>query len=180
MTAPPSPVFPLEPVDWDDPRAVELRRRMDADMTARYGGGAPSPEPAELTRKRNLALAVDPAQVRATILAVTGDGIPVGHIGLRILDGEWEVKRLIVDATVRRAGIGSALLTEVLRIAGTEGASRVILQAGDRQPEAVALYERFGFTRIPVYEPYRETMPQSICFELLLSGGSARDLGSEQ
>lgn len=153
----------LEPVAWNDPRAVELRRLMDADMAKRYGDGRK--EPPELTQKRARALSVRSADIRATLLAVRDDGAPVGHIALRMLGDEWEIKRLIVLPETRRTGVARRLLAEVEDIARRGGATRVILQAGDKQPEAVALYERVGYTRIPVYEPYRETMPWSYCFE---------------
>ncbi|MGD0062485.1 MAG: hypothetical protein ABSB76_03485 [Streptosporangiaceae bacterium] len=35
---------------------------------------------------------------------------------------------------------------------------------GDRQPEAVAAYQRAGYTPIPVFPPYAE-LPFSLCFE---------------
>jgi len=62
-------------------------------------------------------------------------------------------------------GIGRLLMAEVESIAREGGARRLVLQTGDRQPDAVALYEKIGFTRIPTYEPYVTTIPQSICFE---------------
>src|SRR3954466_494966 len=154
--------FRLERVGWDDERAVALRSLMDADMAERYGL---HDEPAELSAKRSRALAVAPGRVRATLLAVLPDGRTAGHIALRLLREEWEVKRLIVSPEARRLGIGSALLAEAERIARDAGAPRVILQAGDRQPEAVAMYRRLGYSPIPVYEPYIETMPHSLCFE---------------
>jgi hypothetical protein len=42
-----------------------------------------------------------------------------------------------VDATARRLG-----------------ADRIKLETGPRQPEAIAVYERAGFGRIPSYSPY--------------------------
>ena len=35
---------------------------------------------------------------------------------------------------------------------------------GDRQPDAVRLYEKSGYTRIAIFPPY-EAMPYSNCFE---------------
>jgi len=154
--------FTVEPVAWDDARAVALRRLMDRDMADRYGVHR---EPAELTERRSRALAVDPDRVRATLLAVLPDGTAAGHVALRRLRDDWEVKRLIVTADARRLGIGRTLLEEVERIARDGGARRVILQTGEKQPEAVAMYERLGYSPIPVYEPYVETMPRSLCFE---------------
>jgi GNAT superfamily N-acetyltransferase len=154
--------FRVEPVAWEDERAVALRRLMDTDMADRYGL---QDEPPELSAKRSRALTVDPDRVRATLLAVLPDGTAAGHIALRTLRDDWEVKRLIVTSAARRLGIGRTLLEAVERIARDGGARRVILQTGDRQPEAVTLYTRLGYSLIPVYEPYVETMPRSLCFE---------------
>jgi GNAT superfamily N-acetyltransferase len=159
----------VERVAWNDARAVELRRLMDVDMAERYGDGRD--EPPELVRKRARALSVRTADIRATLLAIAEDGASVGHIALRTLGDEWEIKRLLVLPGMRRRGVARALLAAVEDIARGNGARRVILQAGDRQPEAVALYERHGYTRIPVYEPYVETMPWSFCFEKPLAAG---------
>lgn len=156
-------------VTWSDPRAVALRQVMDAEMQQRYG--LESPADAELSAAISRALAVDEATVVDTVLLVD-DGVAVAHAGIRMLETdsgpEWEVKRVIVDGTRRGRGLGRTLMAEVLAIARRGGARRVILQSGDRQPEALGLYTGLGFTPIPVYEPYVETMPQSLCFELLL------------
>jgi GNAT superfamily N-acetyltransferase len=55
------------------------------------------------------------------------------------------------------------------QLATAGGARRLILQTGDRQPDAVALYERVGYTPIPIYEPYIETIPNSFCFEKVIA-----------
>ncbi|HEY8589510.1 MAG TPA: GNAT family N-acetyltransferase [Naasia sp.] len=157
----------LERVAWGDERAVALRRQLDVEMAERYGTGA-GREPADLTAKRARALAVRHSDVVLTLLAVADDGTPAGHIALRRLGEEWEVKRLAVLADYRRRGIAAALLDAVEDEARRGGAPRLILQAGEQQPEALALYESRGWTPIPVYEPYVETMPRSRCFEKVL------------
>jgi GNAT superfamily N-acetyltransferase len=156
-------------VAWDDPRAVEFRRVMDVEMTERYSGYSRVPESAETVARRQASLAVDPATVIATVLVVDDDGTPLAHAALRMLRDDWEVKRVIVSAGQRGRGIGRALMNHLEQLAREGGASRVILQTGDRQPEAVALYERVGYTRIPIYEPYVETIPNSLCFEKVLA-----------
>jgi GNAT superfamily N-acetyltransferase len=161
----PTSTFTLESVSWDDPRAVELRRQMDAEMTVRYANpGAPA-EPAEITARRTASLAVDPADVRATVLVLDDDGTPIGHAALRDLRGDWEVKRVIVAESTRGRGVGRALMARLEEIARSAGVGRLILQTGNRQPDAVALYEKIGYTPIPIYEPYIETIPFSLCYE---------------
>lgn len=159
--------FRIEQVQVDDPRAVALRGILDADLDERYrdadGDDAPG-----VAAKREAALAVHTEQVVATLLAVDADDTPLGHVILRRLGDEWELKRLVVIAAARRRGVGRALTARVVDLARRGGASRVVLQSGRMQPESLNLYATAGFTPIPVYEPYIETMPQSLCFEYVL------------
>lgn len=164
-----TPTFTFESVAWDDPRAITLRAVMDVEMTERYAGYSAEPESAAVIARRQASLAVDPLQVQATVLVLDADGTPLGHAALRLLRGDWEVKRVIVVDGVRGRGIGRALMNHLESLARAGGASRLILQTGDRQPDAVAVYERVGYTPIPIYEPYVETIPNSLCFEKVLS-----------
>lgn len=151
----------MESVDYTDPRAIELRRVMDVELTARYT----EPGSAGLTDDVIRVLTVDPLTVRATILVNDADSTPIAHAALRIHNEDWEVKRVVVAGDQRGRGVGTALMLELERIALAGGASRLILQTGDRQPEAVSLYLRLGYTPIPVYEPYVTAIPNSLCFE---------------
>lgn len=159
--------FRIEQVDLDDPRAVALRGILDADLDERYRD-ADRDDPPGFDEKRSTALRVHPEQVVATLLALDDDGTPLGHVLLRRLGEEWELKRLIVASAARRRGVGRALTGAVLDIARRGGAARVILQSGPMQPESLLLYTVAGFTPIPVYDPYVETMPTSLCFERVL------------
>lgn len=162
-----TPDFTFELVGWDDPRAVALRDVMDAEMNARYNTGRV--EPVEVTLRRQVSLAVDPALVKATVLALDADGTPLAHAALKLLGADWEVKRVIVVDGQRGRGVGRALMNRLEELAVAGGAPRLILQTGDRQPDAVALYERVGYTPIPIYEPYVETIPNSFCFEKVIA-----------
>lgn len=159
----------IERVAWDDPRGVALRERMDVEMHERYGARpGDEPEDPAVAAERDRILTVDPDSVIASLLAVDEHGQALGHIAVRWLDGRVELKRLIVLAAARGQGAATKLLAESEQVAREVGATSVILQTGDRQPEAVALYEKTGWTRIPVYEPYVTTMPFSFCFEKAL------------
>lgn len=157
------------PVTWSDPRAVALRELMDGEMSALYGSLLSSQELDEMVSARREALEVDPRDVLATLLATDSDGTPLAHAALRNLRGEWEVKRLIVDNKARGMGIGRRIMSELETLARARGVKRLILQTGDRQPEAVALYERTGYDRIEIYEPYATAFPFSVCFQKKLS-----------
>jgi GNAT superfamily N-acetyltransferase len=110
-------------------------------------------------------LAVNPADVVATLILLAPDGTPVGHAALRRLRDDFEVKRVVVDASVRGQGLAKGLMAELETIARDAGARRLILQTGDRQPEAVALYRRLGYRDIEIYPPYVDAIPFSRCFE---------------
>ncbi|GAA4678148.1 GNAT family N-acetyltransferase [Frondihabitans cladoniiphilus] len=168
-TASTTPGVRVERVEWDDPRAVALREAMEFEMGARYAGRDADSTP-DKEEALHRALAVDPAGVFATILVVDeSTGTPLGHAALRDLRGEWEMKRVIVAVAARGRGIGALLMSELDRAAREGGAARIILQTGDRQPEAVRLYERSGYTPIPVYPPYIDTIPFSLCYEKVLA-----------
>lgn len=152
----------FESVSWTDERAVALQRILEEDLHGRY---AHHLQPGPGRDAALSALAVDPDDVQATVLAVSAENGPVGHAALRSLNGEWEVKRVVVLESERGRGVASMLMGQIEAIAARGGAPRVILQTGDRQPEAVALYSKLGYTPIPVYEPYATAIPFSLCFE---------------
>ncbi|KQQ52552.1 GNAT family N-acetyltransferase [Plantibacter sp. Leaf314] len=151
----------IESVSWDDERAVRLRAAMDEEMGARYAS-AWEDWNAEAAQRAQAAFTVDSADIRATFLALV-DGEPVGHAALRRLGEEWELKRVVTLPGHRGRGVSRLLIAAVEDAARAEGASRLILQTGDRQPEAVRLYEWLGYEPIPIYPPY-EVIPMSLCY----------------
>ncbi|MEX8034008.1 GNAT family N-acetyltransferase [Microbacterium sp. 20-116] len=156
----------IENVAWTDHRALALREAMDAEISPRYAGVfAAFDEVTAAALAEDFAL--DPATVVEVALVLDADGRAVGHAALRALGDELEVKRVYVDPRARGRGASRALMTELERLAVARGASRLILQTGDRQPEAIALYERIGYAPIAVFEPYTR-FAGSRCFAKLL------------
>ena len=108
----------------------------------------------------------------ATNLVAVLDGTVVGNAGLNRHTGRRSHAAGIgigVHDHFTGRGIGRALMNHLEQLAIAGGAPRLILQTGDRQPDAVALYERVGYTPIPIYEPYIETIPNSFCFEKVIA-----------
>ena len=163
-------------VEWADPRAVHLRRALDREMTERYTGR--HDDDPDFAAKAAVAFAVDAPSVATTFLALDADGAAVGHAALRWLRGQLEVKRVIVLPQARGKGVARALMDAAERVARELGASALILQTGDRQPDAVALYERIGYRPIPIYEPYR-AITNSLCFEKPLIAPDESVTGAE-
>ncbi|MEV0716743.1 GNAT family N-acetyltransferase [Asanoa sp. NPDC050611] len=86
------------------------------------------------------------------------DGAPVGCAGWRGhgTDGETaELKRMWTAPAGRRKGVARAVLRAIEDSARDAGRKRVILETGDRQPEAIAFYVANGYERIPDFGYYR-------------------------
>jgi len=89
---------------------------------------------------------------------------PLGCGAIRLLDdGRAEIKRMFVLPAARGRGVGRAILTALLDEARALGAASVVLETGLRQREAIALYERAGFTRIPPWGEYIASAATSVC-----------------
>jgi putative acetyltransferase len=89
---------------------------------------------------------------------------PVGCGALRKIDAiTAEVRRMYVLSSVRRAGIGRALLVRLEEEADKLGYTLLKLQTGNRQRAAMALYESYGFTRIPRFGAHVND-PISVCY----------------
>ena len=85
-------------------------------------------------------------------------GEPVGCGAVRRSEpGVGEIKRMYVSPTARGQGVGRAILTALEDEARRLGVSRLVLETGPRQPEAIAVYERAGFVRIPLFGEYLST-----------------------
>jgi GNAT superfamily N-acetyltransferase len=124
------------------------------DLADRYGAEDPDePSPADL------------APPHGVFLVAWMEGEPVGCGGIRAHDGNiGEIKRMYVEPAARRAGVARAVLSELESRARGLGYSRLRLETGIRQPEAIALYESFGYAPIEPYGLYRDE-PMSRCFE---------------
>lgn len=81
------------------------------------------------------------------LLVATISGKPVAYISLVIdrLTGAVWVLDLIVDKSVRRQGIGSALLLAATEFAHEHGSRILIMEIQPRNGPAVALADKLGF-----------------------------------
>ena len=107
------------------------------------------------------------------VVAMHGEQ-PVGCGALRPIEsGIAEIKRMYVAPDFRGRRIAREILRELERFATEFGYRSIRLETGDRQPEAVRLYEQVGYARIPCYGIYA-SLPWSICFEKLLGSDDER------
>lgn len=140
------PRVELRPVGYDDPVAVHLVERVQQEYVLRYGG-------------RDAAV-VDPAEFSPPVglfLVAEADGVPAGCGGWRVhAPGVAELKRMYVEPAFRRHGLARRLLATLEATAAAAGHRHLLLNSGGRQPEALALYARAGYTPVPGYGVYAE------------------------
>ncbi|MDN3725456.1 GNAT family N-acetyltransferase [Aequorivita sp. SDUM287046] len=81
--------------------------------------------------------------------------------------GTMEVKRMYVPSAWRGKGIAKEILIELEAWALELGNRKCILETGIKQPEAISLYKKSGYTFIDNYGQYAG-VENSVCFEKLL------------
>ena len=111
-----------------------------------------------------------PTPKGGTYLVAYADSNPVACGAFRpIDDAAVEIRRVFVTHMARGQGLARAILTDLEVRARKLGYAAMRLETGNRQISAVALYESFGFKRIPPFGEYAND-PTSICFEKAVRG----------
>ena len=155
----------LEDADPLGSDASLLLSEMRTEAIHRYGDLLDPSAPAPVN---------EPAVAGSAFLIARVDGHPIGCGALRPMEGKVaEVKRMYVADPFRQRGIGRWLLAELERRAVRFGYKILRLETGNRQPEAISLYESHGFRRIAPYGCHVND-PVSICFEKKLLGIKTR------
>jgi GNAT superfamily N-acetyltransferase len=99
----------------------------------------------------------------AFVVAWTGQE-PVACGAIRRLDEhDAEIKRMYVAPESRGCGIGRRVLEVLVGEARRLNVRRIVLETGNRQERALALYRSFGFVEIPAYGEYVNSPATSIC-----------------
>jgi GNAT superfamily N-acetyltransferase len=138
---------------YDAPDAVKLNDLVQQEYVRRYGDGDTTPmDAAHFEPPQGLYLLVyDP---RGAAVASGGwraqDASAEGFA-----DGDAEIKRMFVVPEARGQGLARALLAELERTAAAAGRSRMVLETGLKQPEAIALYTSCGYLPVPKFGIYR-------------------------
>lgn len=105
------------------------------------------------------------ARPKGRLLIAYHGGRPAGCVALRDLgEGNCEMKRMFVPASFRGKGIGRALASRIIAEATESGHARMLLDTSKRQSEAILLYERAGFRRIPPYYDLAEDVKDWLVF----------------
>jgi putative acetyltransferase len=94
---------------------------------------------------------------------------PVGCGCFKISDlNTFELKRIFVLPSFRGNGVASKIVNELEKWGVELGKSTAILETGNKQAEAIALYAKFGYEVTEKYGVYVD-MPLSVCMKKLLT-----------
>lgn len=83
-------------------------------------------------------------------------------------EGVAEIKRMFVRPENRGRGIAGQILTELETWAKELNYSEFILETGIKQPEAIRLYQKGGYEKIPSYGQYLN-VENSVCMKKSIS-----------
>ena len=135
------------------PDFIALSRKLDEELTSRYGNGQIKYD----THNKIKSL--------PTAMVGYENKTPVACGCFKKLSrGKVEIKRMYVDPEFRGQGLAQTLLTALEYWAARLGHAKILLETGKSQPEAIALYKKAGYTGIPNYGPYKR-QENSVCME---------------
>ncbi|MBL7255293.1 GNAT family N-acetyltransferase [Paractinoplanes lichenicola] len=137
-------MFKIKQADFAEPSVRALLVDVLGELSERYGGtGDDTP------------IAADDFTTPNGAFFVADDGTAlVGCAGWRRHGKDAELKRMFTAKPVRGQGLGRRLLATIEDSARAAGCRRLILETGDKQPEAVALYVSAGYVRIEDFGYY--------------------------
>lgn len=145
---------------YGHPDAQALIAEVQQEYVRRYGGPDDTP--------------VDVAEFEAPlgvfVVVYDGEGRPVGTGAWRareggepgLADGDAELKRMYTRVEARGQGVARQVLRWLEEEARRAGRTRMVLETGTKQPEALALYASEGYQVTPKFGLYREE-ENSVC-----------------
>ncbi len=143
----------LHRTDSKNPDFIKLVSQLDADLGVRDGDDHAFYHQFNSIDNLNYAI------------VLYMDGTPIGCAAIKSFDDTaMEVKRMYVPPMERGKGYATKILEALELWAYELGNTKCILETGERQPEAIALYEKNGYRRIPNYGQY-QGIENSLCFQ---------------
>jgi putative acetyltransferase len=144
----------------DSPDAERLIEALETHLASHY----PATSRHGFSVERLLAEGVD-------VFVLRTDGVAAACGGILFVDEHGdrygEVKRMYVSPEFRGAGFGKRILDHLAGHSLERGVSRLRLETGIHQVEAIGLYEASGFRRIGPFGPYVDD-PLCLYFEKAL------------
>ena len=135
---------------------VDLVKHLDADLAERDG------------KEHSFFAQFNKIDKIKHVVVAYDNGKPVGCGAIKeYAPAIMEVKRMYTSPDSRGNGVASTVLKELETWAAEMSYEKCILETGKKQPEAIGLYKKNGYTLIPNYGQYAE-VENSVCFEKAL------------
>ena len=152
----------IQSTPYDHPEAVKLQDAVQAEYVVRYDGeGDVTPlDPSMFVPPHGLYLLAYDAEDRAVASGAwrRQDENDEGYA-----DGDAELKRMYVIPEARGLGLARRVLALLEDDARAAGRTRMVLETGTAQPEAIALYTSSGYEPCAMFGHYRD-YDNSRCF----------------
>ncbi|WP_415952708.1 GNAT family N-acetyltransferase [Streptomyces sp. KLOTTS4A1] len=153
----------IRPARYDHPDAIKLNDQVQLEYVERYGEDEGDVTPLDA------GMFVPPQGLY--LMAYDDEGRPLATGGWRTQDandegysdGDAELKRMYVVREARGLGLARRILALLEEDARGRGRTRMVLETGTEQPEAIALYVSSGYEPCAKFGHYR-FHPASRCY----------------
>ena len=124
-----------------------------------YRGSSKAPgwtdERALLAGQRTDLEALKILMERNTVLVARDGNEVVGCVAVRPIDNDqWYLSMLAVDPECQAGGVGKTIMRDAETFARSRGARRMKISVVNKRDTLIAWYERQGYTRTGVVEPF--------------------------
>jgi GNAT superfamily N-acetyltransferase len=141
------PEIKIRLADVTEPVVRVLLAEVLDELSQRYGGNGD-----------DTPVAADDFIPPKGVFLVADDGERlVGCAGWRRHGDDAELKRMYTAPAARGRGLARRMLAAIEESARAAGCERLILETGDKQPEAIALYVSAGYLRIEDFGYYKDS-----------------------
>ena len=135
---------------------IELVKLLDADLAIRDG------EDHDFYNQFNKLDSIN------HVVVLYENEIPIGCGAVKEFESStMEVKRMFTLHEARGKGVASKVLNELEKWTAELFYTRLVLETGLQQPEAIALYKKCGYNIITNYGQYAG-VENSVCFEKVI------------
>lgn len=98
------------------------------------------------------------------------EGIIKGYCGFYGVLDEGEITNVAVDCQYRNCGIAKAMLSELLKVAASEGITKMVLEVRVSNASAIHVYETLGFKNIGIRKGfYEKPVEDAMIMECILA-----------
>ncbi len=136
-----------------NPNFIELVKYLDADLAIRDGAAHSF---------YNAFNSID--QIKYVVVLYENDQPQSCGAIKEYVPKVMEIKRMYTLPGSRGQGLASKVLKELEKWATELSIEKCILETGKKQPEAIRLYQKNGYQKIPNYGQYAG-IDNSVCFE---------------